>query len=373
MKIKSGIAFMYEPDFLDAIDPLLKNDEVEALEWSFDSLLDIERLPVRHQEILNHFSTKNRLYGHGVFYSPMTAKWLPKHEDWIKKLDEYLSRYSFRHFSEHFAFMSSVNAHEGMPLPFYIGQKAIDITVNRMSIFAEKVKVPVGLENLAFTFISSEIERQANTMKQVLEAVNGFVVLDLHNIYCQAVNFDISMETIIDLYPLERVKEIHISGGSWSQTDYADRPIRRDSHNSAIPTEIFSELAKTIHKTPNLDLVILERNGHTFISEEIAREFREEFIKMKKIVSAFDMTVNNDFSYPKADTKTLPIDDVDLYAIQNQIMNLFERENDPKRILEIMKASPEMNSTFYPNEWSLGMTDTAIQALHAWGVKSEKI
>lgn len=373
MKIKSGIAFMYEPIFLDAIEPLLRNEEIEALEWAFDTLIDMDQLPERHHAILNYFSHKNQLYGHGVFYSPMAAKWLPKQQNWIDKLDEYLQRYSFGHLSEHFAFMSSLDAHHGMPLPFYIGQEAIDITINRMRIFAEKTNLPVGLENLAFTFTPSEIARQADNMTRVLEAVNGFVVLDLHNIYCQAVNFDLSMESIIALYPLERVKEIHISGGSWSQTDYADRPVRRDSHDSSIPAEIFIELEKTILKTPNLDLVVMERNGHTFTSEKIAAEFRAEFLEMKKIVKAFDPTKNNYFKYPGVLEKTMPIDNLDLYNAQNQIMNLFESEASPEKFLQKMKASPQMSSAFHPNEWSLGMADTAIQALGAWGVKGEKV
>lgn len=42
-----------------------------------------------------------------------------------------------------------------------------------------------------------------------------FIILDLHNLYCQIHNFNIPFEEILTGYPLNKVREIHISGGSW--------------------------------------------------------------------------------------------------------------------------------------------------------------
>ncbi|MDF2190157.1 DUF692 family multinuclear iron-containing protein [Paraflavitalea sp. CAU 1676] len=84
-------------------------------------------------------------------------------------------------------------------------------------------------------------------LDQLLEPVNGFIILDLHNLWCQIHNFEIPYEEIVALYPLHCVRDIQISGGSWEQSDVTpDRIIWRDTHDDAVPQEVFRLLALTM-------------------------------------------------------------------------------------------------------------------------------
>ena len=87
--------------------------------------------------------------------------------------------------------------------------------------------------------------------------VNGFIILDLHNLYCQVHNFNLDFDRLVALYPLSRVREIHISGGSWEPANTnSKRKIRRDTHDNAVPKAIFDYLPELISRCPNLKYVM---------------------------------------------------------------------------------------------------------------------
>ncbi len=66
---------MLQADFRAAALPLFEAGAIEALEWSFDiewSRADcgLEPLPPWAGELLDHYAAADRLFGHGVTFSP---------------------------------------------------------------------------------------------------------------------------------------------------------------------------------------------------------------------------------------------------------------------------------------------------------------
>jgi hypothetical protein len=49
------------------------------------------------------------------------------------------------------------------------------------------------LENLALSFSVDDVKHQGEFLEKLVEPVNGFLILDLHNLYCQSHNFDIPL------------------------------------------------------------------------------------------------------------------------------------------------------------------------------------
>jgi uncharacterized protein (UPF0276 family) len=85
-----------------------------------------------------------------------------------------------------------------------------------------------------------EVKKHGEFLNKLVDSVNGFIILDLHNVYCQSYNFNISFDEIIHLYPLHRVREIHISGGSWEDSNILPgKKIRRDTHDNPVPEKVF--------------------------------------------------------------------------------------------------------------------------------------
>ena len=81
-KVLSAIACNLDDYILLTSIPLFESEKVQAIEWSFDTLLNSTEIPMWFTELLQAFSAKNRLIGHGVFFSLFSGKWSKEQADW---------------------------------------------------------------------------------------------------------------------------------------------------------------------------------------------------------------------------------------------------------------------------------------------------
>jgi uncharacterized protein (UPF0276 family) len=278
---------MVDPPFLIATYPLFEDGVVDVVEWSFDIAWDASPIVGWASELLKHYSARKRLIGHGVTLSILTVDADNHHERWFTRFADEVGKLDYRHISEHFGFMLAGVFHQGAPLPVFADETLLDLTRERMRRLQHIAGVPIGLENLAFAFGPHEIERQARFIGDILKSVDGFLVLDLHNLFCQAKNFERDVTELIALYDLSRVKEIHISGGSWSESgDPMDaRPVRRDTHDARVPEEILRVLPQALKMCPNVEAVIFERLGDTLTNEHEISHFQEDYHRIRSIVA----------------------------------------------------------------------------------------
>ena len=285
-RIETGLSVMLEEEFHAAVQPLLDAGEVDVLEWSFDMAWG-GQLPFRVKKLLHEFSTTGHLLGHGVSFSPLSGHWSERQEAWLGMLQATLQQTPMRHISEHFGFMEAGNFHQGPPLPVPRTDETLAVGRDRLQRLADVSQLPVGLENLAFAFSLSDVRQQGQFLEELLEPVHGFLVLDLHNIYCQACNFEVCAEGLIDSYPLNRVRELHVSGGSWSEvtTDGNTRALRRDTHDGPVPEEIFPLVNFTLSRCPNLKSVILEHLGTALDRPEDASQLRADYRQLRQTVA----------------------------------------------------------------------------------------
>ena len=284
-KILSGLSLMLEDDFLQAVLPLLEDGEVDALEWSFDMGWGSNPIPEWAEMLIGEYSDAGKLFGHGVTYSLLSGAWTPRHEKWLESLRIELQQRNYQHISEHFGFMSAGNFHQGAPLPVPLTDKTLHLGQERMKQLSQIMHCPLGMENLALALCKKDVEDQGEFLRRLLEPIDGFLVLDLHNVYCQMENFSCSAEEILSSYPLDRVREMHISGGSWMESALArDRPIRRDTHDDDVPEAVFSLLKLALPRCPQTQVVIFERLGETLNQEPAKENVRADFLRMKSII-----------------------------------------------------------------------------------------
>jgi uncharacterized protein (UPF0276 family) len=278
---------MLEDDFLHASYPLFEAGEVDVLEWSFDVGWPPVVMPHWAEELLQCYHEAGRLLGHGVSYSALSAGTEDLQQTWLQLLSEELRGRHYRHISEHFGFSNTRNFHQSAPLPVPLTEATLQLGQERLRRLAALANVPVGLENLAFAFSMRDVEDQGQFLDALLAPVNGFLVLDLHNLYCQAQNFDRPIEDLLTRNPLQRVRELHLAGGSWchSLLEPGSKPIRRDTHDHPVPEELFAFLPHVLQGCPHVEVVILERMGGTLFDAE-AEPFRRDFLRLKEVVHA---------------------------------------------------------------------------------------
>jgi uncharacterized protein (UPF0276 family) len=92
------------------------------------------------------------------------------------------------------------NFHYGAPLPSPYGASTLRIGQDRLSRIYDACRYPVGLENLAFSYLLDEVKHHGEFLEKLLDPVHGFLILDLHNLYCQLHNFAVPDEEFIAQY-----------------------------------------------------------------------------------------------------------------------------------------------------------------------------
>lgn len=278
-----GVSLMLEDDFARAAYPLFEAGEIEILEWSFDVGWPPATVPHWADDLLTFYSSQNRLLGHGVSYSALSSGTEQQQELWLELLKREINTRSYRHISEHFGFSSARNFHQSAPLPVPLNETTLQLGRDRLQRLRDVAGAPIGLENLAFAFCLRDVLDQGRFLDDLLKPTDGFVLLDLHNLYCQAMNFDRPLNELMAGYPHKRVRELHVSGGSWSRSGDGPAPIRRDTHDGDVPAELFEWLPAVLESCPNVEAVIFERMGGTISASDDAA-IRRDFLRLKEVV-----------------------------------------------------------------------------------------
>lgn len=360
MKPKLGISLMPEENFLLALLPLLQNGDIDVVEWSFDTLFGFQE-PKWLKDILEFYASHDNLLGHGVYYSIFDANWTSRQDKWLADLEKELSVRKYTHITEHFGFMNTDNFHQGVPLPISLHPKVVDLAKDRLSRLQNVVNMPIGIENLALAFSEKEIFEQNIFLTQIIEDIDGFLLLDLHNIYCQAHNFKIPILEILKTFPLHKVKELHLSGGSWQESIYKKgEKIRRDTHDDQIPIEIIEILPFVLNNTPHLEYIIIERLSSSLITKEEIERYHKDFYLVKEIIDQMHYnTIEMPWNpiYSKLDS---PIINDELLAEQKVLTQFLYDKTDPSVITE------HPFEYFQVKLWNSEMINTASEIIKKW-------
>lgn len=281
--ILSGLSIFGDARYMGAAAPLFNAGEVEVVEWTVDSW-DAGPPPEEAAAILGHFSETGNLIGHGVNYPLLDAGADKKRAEWLSSLKTEVKQRSYCGVSVHFGFSTGWEIADGAPLPVPFCDSALECGREAMRALASAAGCRVGIENLALAFSGRDAETQGAFITALLEETDGYLLLDLHNIYCQSHNFGVDMLALAGTYPLSRVKEMHVAGGSWSETEGSWDRIRRDTHDGRIPDEVLEALPQVMAKCPNLEYVIFEKLPGSFEADADEESFRADFRRMKQAV-----------------------------------------------------------------------------------------
>jgi len=140
------------------------------------------------------------------------------------------------------------------PLP--ATEEAAQLVASRAAAIQSRYGVPFLLENpahyLADLPADPDIGGEFGLMDRIVALSGCGRLLDLHNLYCNAVNFGFDPKAALTRIPLDRVGEIHIAGGSWSDGFYMD------GHDGRVPEPVWELLELTLSRAPWITGVVFE-------------------------------------------------------------------------------------------------------------------
>lgn len=275
---------MLEAPFRAATLPLFAEGLVDALEYSFEIGWAADPLPEWAAALLDHYAAEDRLWGHGVTMSPFSVH-APHQHAWLSRVAAECRARRYRGVSEHFGFMVAGELDGGAPLPVPPGAGARRVGKDALRRLRDATATPVGLENLALALGEADVWSQGPFLGEVLDGVDGYLVLDLHNLWCQAVTWAVPADELLTTYPLARVRCIHVSGGSWSDPVVGahTRRFRRDTHDDDVPEPVHVLLEQAMSKCSCVELVVLERIGSTITGDAAAARLRDDFHRIRDV------------------------------------------------------------------------------------------
>ena len=95
----------------------------------------------------------------------------------------------------------------------------------------------------------------------IIRGSGAALLLDLHNLYANAVNFGRTPLDLLQGLPLDRVGIVHLSGGHWIEGPAGTRRLL-DDHVHDVPKDVFDLLTELGRRAPQPLTVIIERDGH---------------------------------------------------------------------------------------------------------------
>ena len=205
------------------------------------------------------------------------ASAVPIDDAYVAQMGVWAERWRAHWVSEHLAFVNIAEglgpAAAGLALTAPFDCEVLDLSVARARRVIERTGKPFLLENSPYyvTFDDSELS-EAEFLNHFCAESGGGLLLDLHNLYCNAVNHGFSGHDFLDSLDLDAVVEAHIAGGSELAGIYAD------SHSGAPPEPVWALLDDLVARAPNLRGITFEFHdsylpviGFDGIAEVIAR------------------------------------------------------------------------------------------------------
>ena len=113
----------------------------------------------------------------------------------------------------------------------------------------------------------------------IIAAAGAPLLLDLHNLYANAVNFGRDPFDYLRAFPLQEVQVVHISGGVW--IEFESRRLL-DDHLHDVPDVVYCMLAWLAQRCPQPLTVILERDGRYPEFKVLLRQLQRAALEMDR-------------------------------------------------------------------------------------------
>lgn len=209
----------------------------------------------------------------------------PRRARWLARMAEDQTAFRYRWWTDHMGVTAPASLNLTLPLPIPM----TDVSAERVrtSLRAMRTVVPeVGFENSALPFVLGAPPDEPRFFRRVLEEPGTHLLLDLHNLHVHALNFGLDPDAWLAGLDLARVIEIHVSGGSWSPAAWlpSGRRLRLDSHDGAVPEEVWRLLADVLPRCTHLRLVTLERMEGT-VGEHDVPALRAELDRLREVLA----------------------------------------------------------------------------------------
>jgi uncharacterized protein (UPF0276 family) len=171
--------------------------------------------------------------------------------DYIRQVKDLANRVRAVHVSEHIAFASAggIHSHDLLPLPWT--EEALHHLAERVRRVQHELGERILLENIS-TYIEYENAElsEGQFISALCDETGCGLLLDINNVYVNAVNHDRDPMELLDAIPWSRVEEIHVAGH-----DHRDG-LLIDTHGRRVAEPVLELFENSIHRAPEVPVLL---------------------------------------------------------------------------------------------------------------------
>lgn len=155
--------------------------------------------------------------------------------------------------SEHLSVAGTPHRAAGFLLPPLQTAAGVVHAAGNIRAFAQAVGRPVAMETGVAYLGRKAFEMEDGAfLAQVVAQADCGILLDLHNLYCNARNGRINLDRYLAQIPLDRVWEVHLAGGE------EQGGVWLDSHSGPMPADLHAIAREVLASLPNLGALNFE-------------------------------------------------------------------------------------------------------------------
>jgi uncharacterized protein (UPF0276 family) len=183
---------------------------------------------------LRHFSERFPFVAHGLSLS--LGGPAPLDEDLLRDIRGFLDTHGIRAYTEHLSYCSDEgHLYDLMPIPFT--DEAVRWVAGRIRRAQEILERPIAVENVSYYAAPGARMSEIEFLRAVLDEADCGLLLDVNNIYVNAINHRYDARGFLRALPPERVCYFHIAG------HYVEAPdLRVDTHGADVCGDVWTLL-----------------------------------------------------------------------------------------------------------------------------------
>ncbi len=176
----------------------------------------------------------------------------------VEQMHAWHQRYRFAWHSDHLCSMhaqhhTGIEVNVGLMMPLPCDEDALTLLTARAAAVRSRVDAPFLLENNTNYFTVPEEEMpETEFLNRFTQDSGCGLLLDLHNLYTNAINHHFDPYAYLAALDLTRVGEIHVAGG------YPIDGLYIDAHDGPCPEELWPMLDWVLARAPNVGGVVYE-------------------------------------------------------------------------------------------------------------------
>jgi uncharacterized protein len=204
---------------------------------------------------------------HGVGLSIGTAG--PVDRAYLTRIKRVSDLTQSPYYSDHLCMTRAPGIDVGHLTPLWFRAAVLRGTIDRVNEVQDTLGKPLVLENVTYLFeIPGSEMSQTEFFHALADATGCGILLDVTNVYINAVNHHFDAEPFMAQLPLEHVVQVHLAGGFWHDGVLAD------SHSHPVPSEVW-DLFTYLCARADVKAVLIEHDQNfpdiAVLTEQVAK------------------------------------------------------------------------------------------------------